>query len=82
MPHATGRPFVVNDNEGSNGSNCPCIHWVAATLIQKRSRGWLVSICYEEFQQCRKEMVPKHHHIYMAKVRIVLRLQGQWHKDE
>jgi hypothetical protein len=67
-------PSVITDDKGSD---CPCIHWVAATIIQKRCRGWLVFISYQEFQQCRKEIVPRCHRIFMAKIRIALWPQGR-----
>jgi hypothetical protein len=71
--------LLVTDNEDSD---CPCPHWVAATAIQKRARGWLYSLCYKELQEQLKESLPRSCRIYMAKVIIALRLQGRWRKEK
>jgi hypothetical protein len=63
-------------------SDSPCPHWVAATAIQKRARGWLYSLYYKELQERIKESFPRCRRIYTAKVIIALRLQGRWQKSK
>jgi hypothetical protein len=75
MQHQGADPFLVTDDEDDD---CCSIHWAAATIIQKRCRGFLVSLCYKELQQHQREMAPRCHRIYLAKVRVALRFQGQW----
>jgi hypothetical protein len=72
-------PLLVTNDEDTHS---PCPHWVAATAIQKRARGWLYSLCYKELQKRKKESFPRCRCIYMAKVIIALRLQGRWRKGK
>jgi hypothetical protein len=72
---AETNPVVVTDDEDDD---CCCIHWDAATIIQKPFRGWLVFLCYKEFQQYQIEMALWCYQIYISKVRADLRLQRQW----
>jgi hypothetical protein len=77
MQHEDEDATVVTDDEGSD---CPCIHWTAATIIQTKFRGWFRFICYKEFVLCRQERLPVYQRIYMARVGIALRLQKQWQR--
>ncbi|MFN9980651.1 MAG: hypothetical protein ACK53Y_12075, partial [bacterium] len=49
-------------------------------LLQQSSRkdvGFLVSLCYKDFQQRRIETAPRCRQIYMAKVRVAFWFQGR-----
>jgi hypothetical protein len=58
---AETNPVVVTEKEDND---CCCIQWDTATLIQKLCGGWLVFLCYKEFQQHQIEMAPRCHQIY------------------
>jgi hypothetical protein len=45
---AETNPIVVTDDDDDD---CCCIPVDAATIIQKLCKGWLIFLCYKEFQQ-------------------------------